>query len=674
MTAINITNTTPLNDGDIKADTLVVEQQIVVDGTEANDRLMATLASEAFNGGEGARDRVDYRKSDEGVVASLLEGGGSGGSAEGDTYSGIEGLTGSKFQDFLQGDDGRNFLSGRQGNDVLYGMGGNDRLHGGRGDDKLFGGTGNDALNGGLGADELIGGEGMDRAIYRGSDEAVRIDLASGTAEGGHADGDVLVSIENVTGSKFDDVLAGDGGKNRLNGGEGNDELFGRGGDDRLHGGKGNDLLDGGEGNDRLLGGEGEDELFGRAGDDRLFGGKGADLIDGGEGMDRVIYRKSSEGVTVDLTFGTGTGGDAEGDRLVSIENVVGSEHDDTITGNGEANVLAGRGGDDYLSGFGGNDRLNGGSGDDKLFGDDGGDRLFGGLGEDMLFGGLGNDKLFGGDDNDILNGGEGADRMDGGEGDRDAADYVNSDEGVNANLTTGRGTGGEAEGDTYANIEYLYGSDFNDVLTGDEGVNRLVGREGDDVLNGMAGDDVLRGGEGADHLNGGEGARDAAEYGWSHSGVTVSLADNTATGGEAEGDTFEGIEYVYGSRFDDSISGDDGVNRLVGQDGDDALFGLGGNDYLLGGLGNDSMTGGEGDDVFQFEGVIGDDVIMDFEAGAGRTDRVWLRDNDFGSMDELMASLMDTADGVLLDLGEQGTLTFAELTVAELVSDDFII
>jgi len=238
----------------------------------------------------------------------------------------------------------------------------------------------------------------------------------------------------------------------------------------------------------------------------------------------------------------------------------------------------------------------------------------------------------------------------------------------------TRKGEGGEAEGDRFTNIEFLYGSDFEDVLTGDAGVNRLVGREGDDVLNGMAGDDVLRGGEGADHLIGGEGDRDAAEYGWSHAGVTVSLADNLATGGEAEGDTFDSIEYVYGSRYDDAITGDDAVNRLVGKDGDDVLSGMGGNDYLLGGNGDDTMTGGEGDDVFQLEGTFGDDVITDFEAGEGRTDRVWLRDNDFGSYDELMASLVDTADGVLLDMGEQGSLTFTELTVAELVSDDFII
>lgn len=661
-------------------------------GTDKNDKMQATDAAEAFDGGEGTNDRVDYRKSDEGVVASLLEGGGAGGTAEGDTYTSVQGLLGSHHQDFLQGDNGRNVLAGRRGDDVLYGMGGNDRLNGGQGDDKLFGGDGNDTLRGGQGADELVGGDGMDRATYNNSDEGVTIDLANGIAAGGHATGDTLISIENVMGSRLDDLLAGDDGANRLNGGRGDDELFGRGGDDRLHGGKGNDLLDGGDGKDRLHGGEGDDTLNGGAGDDRLrgnagddelfggngndllVGGKGADLLDGGDGFDKVQYRGSSEGVTVDLTFGTGTGGDAEGDRLVSIEHVVGSKHDDTLTGNAENNTLAGREGDDYLSGFGGNDRLNGGSGDDTVFGDAGNDRLNGGRGSDMLFGGDGNDRLNGGDDNDILNGGTGADRLNGGKGDRDAADYVNSTEGVNANLTTRKGEGGEAEGDRFSNIEFLYGSDFDDVLTGNAGVNRLVGREGDDVLNGMAGDDILRGGEGADQLIGGEGDRDAAEYGWSHAGVSVSLADNSATGGEAEGDTFDSIEYVYGSRYDDAITGDDAVNRLVGKDGDDVLSGMGGNDYLLGGNGDDTMTGGEGDDVFQLEGTFGDDVITDFQAGEGRTDRVWLRDNDFGSYDELMASLVDTADGVLLDMGEQGSLTLTDLTVAELVSDDFII
>lgn len=682
----------------------------VVSGTDKNDRLVATSDAEAFNGGDGTRDRVDYRKSKEGVVASLLDDAGTGGGAAGDTYTGIEGLLGSRHQDYLQGDDGRNVLSGRAGDDVLYGMGGNDRLHGGTGSDRLFGGDGNDTLVGGAGADMLVGGVGTDSANYHRSDAAVTINLAAGTASGGHADGDVLNSIENLVGSRHDDVLIGDDGDNRIAGRDGDDEISGGAGDDRLLGGKGDDVLDGGtgndrlhggqgadtltggEGNDRLHGGDGNDQLMGGAGNDRLHGGNGidvlnggdgddwlnggagADVLDGGDGVDRATYGRSSEGVTVDLMFGLGSGGEAEGDRLLNIENLSGSKFDDVLTGNLYDNRIWGNDGDDVISGFNGNDRLHGGRGDDIISGDEGNDRIGGGDGEDALFGGSGDDRLFGGNDNDILNGGEGADRLNGGAGDRDAADYINSTEGVDANLTTRRGSDGEAEGDRYFNIEFLYGSNFDDTLTGDAGVNRLVGREGDDVLNGMAGDDILRGGEGADVLIGGDGDRDAAEYGWSEAGVTVNLTTNVGLGGEAEGDTFDSIEYVYGSDYNDDVTGDAAINRLIGDAGDDALSGMGGNDYLLGGVGNDSLTGGEGDDVFQFEAGFGNDVITDFEAGTGRTDRIWLRENDFGSVDDLFAAMEQTEEGVVLTVGSEGTVTLLDMTVAELVADDFII
>lgn len=128
--------------------------------------------------------------------------------------------------------------------------------------------------------------------------------------------------------------------------------------------------------------------------------------------------------------------------------------------------------------------------------------------------------------------------------GERDVAEYDWSTEGVIVDLSTGVGSGGFAEGDTLVDIEdtlvdieYVYGSYYDDILTGDENVNRLVGDKGDDILNGGGGNDILLGGEGADQLNGGEGNRDAVEYGSAQSGVVVDLV-NGGSGGEADGDT----------------------------------------------------------------------------------------------------------------------------------------
>ena len=479
-------------------------------------------------------------------------------------------LVGTSADEELHGNSGNNKLIGRGGTDILFGYDGNDRLSGGNGADFLHGGNGKDRLAGGNGADFLDGGEGdKDYAIYAGSDAAVIVDLEAGFASGGHAEGDTLVNIERVTGSSYDDILVGD---------DNNNVLIGRDGNDVLSGGAGNDVLNGGNGDDTLIGGEGRDTFV---------SGEGADFMDGGAGNDdRVNYRRSDEGVFVDLASGTGTGGHAEGDTFANIEQVFGSNFDDELIGDGAANRLIGRNGDDYLEG------------------------------------GARNDILLGGNDNDVLVGGAGADRLNGQNGDRDTVDYTASEEGVDVNLTTRRGSGGDAEGDRIFNVEDIRGSDFNDVLTGADGVNRLAGNEGDDELYGMGGNDMLLGGEGADLLDGGEGI-DTANYQHADSGVGVDLASG-GFAGEATGDTYINIEFFYGSEFNDMAIGDDLANRLNGQLGDDVLDGAGGRDTLIGDLGNDTLTGGDDLDLFLFRGEFGNDVITDFEGGAGIVDRIF--------------------------------------------------
>ena len=530
--------------------------------------------------------------------------------------SGNNKLIGRGGTDILFGDDGNDRLSGGNGADFLYGGNGNDRLAGGNGDDFLYGGAGVDRLVGGRGADFLDGGEGdKDYAIYAGSDAAVIVDLEAGFASGGHAEGDTLVNIERVTGSSFDDILVGD---------DNNNVLIGRDGNDVLSGGAGNDVLNGGNGDDTLIGGEGRDTFV---------SGEGADFMDGGAGNDdRVNYRRSDEGVFVDLASGTGTGGHAEGDTFANIEQVFGSNFDDELIGDDAANRLIGRNGDDYLEG------------------------------------GAGNDILLGGNDNDVLVGGAGADRLNGQNGDRDTVDYTASEEGVDVNLTTRRGSGGDAEGDRIFNVEDIRGSDFNDVLTGADGVNRLAGNEGDDELYGMGGNDMLLGGEGADLLDGGEGI-DTANYQHADSGVGVDLASG-GFAGEATGDTYINIEFFYGSEFNDMAIGDDLANRLNGQLGDDVLDGAGGRDTLIGDLGNDTLTGGDDLDLFLFRGEFGNDVITDFEGGAGIVDRIFFQGMGLSAND---LTFTDGTDGLLIEAGTFGTLLLEGVQEVDLAADDFI-
>ena len=200
---------------------------------------------------------------------------------------------GTNGDDVLIGTPGRDVIAGRGGNDVIHGLGGDDVicgdggfdeidggegkdvLYGNSGRDEIAGGPGDDSLEGSHGQDLLAGGEGTDLVTYLSSDSAVDVDLRLGRAQGEGADR--LIDVENVTGSRQPDVLAGDGGPNLLEGtasfwsrARDHDTLIGRGGGDYLRGFSGADRLRGGAGRDTLSGGEGMDDCDGGPGRDSL--------------------------------------------------------------------------------------------------------------------------------------------------------------------------------------------------------------------------------------------------------------------------------------------------------------------------------------------------------------------------------------------------------------------
>ena len=192
--------------------------------------------------------------------------------------------------------------------------------------------------------------------------------------------------------------------------GSGSDEVIGNSAANNLEGRTGNDTIDGLAGDDTLYGDSGADTLNGGADDDHLHGGAGADMLNGGPGDDYAYYTNSDVGVLVRLHEARAVKyGEAEGDTLIDIEHLVGSEHNDILAGDGEDNILEGRNGDDVLYGgpAGGDDRMYGGNGDDRIFGGKGNDILTGGKGNDFLKGGPGEDTLIvDGDDMDVLYGG----------------------------------------------------------------------------------------------------------------------------------------------------------------------------------------------------------------------------------------------------------------------------
>lgn len=706
-------------------------------GDDGDDVLEGGAGADQLDGGDGV-DRVSYLESDAGVTVNLNDNTVAGGHAEGDVLTNIENIAGSLYQDVLTGDDNANELFGYED------------------DDELKGNDGDDVLEGGGGSDQLNGGGGTDTASYKSSHIGVRVNLKESTLGGGHAAGDVLTDIENIAGSTFRDVLVGNDEANRLDGNEGddelkggigNDQLFGNLGDDWLYGGNGDDELQGNEGNDRLFGdigndslyggddndelhggnnndqlfgeneddrlygNEGDDELNGGEGNDRLFGEAGADEMDGGSGIDWVSYLASDSGVTVNLTNGTGTGGDAQGDVISNVENLVGSDYADVLTGDAVSNILHGLDGDDEIRGNSGNDVLEGGAGADQLNGGAGVDAvsyqasdegvtvdLEEGTGEgghaegdvitsienvigsnydDVLFDDNSANQLEGGNGNDQLGGGLGTDRLDGGNGE-DWILYSASGTGVRVNLEDGTGKGGYAEGDVIVDVENVQGSDYRDVLTGNNGANRLSGRDGNDDLRGNDGEDFLEGGAGADRLEGGAGV-DWISYRNSDTGVTINLSDNTAEGGHAQGDVIVEVENIQGSNHGDLLIGDNDTNNLQGLDGDDDIQGNGGDDWLLGQVGDDRLNGGEGadrlygnegDDTFIFGAGHGDDRILDFTNGE---DLIDLSAFGLSGFDELTISSI--SDSVMIDLTEHGgdTILLQNFDTADVDAADFL-
>jgi Ca2+-binding RTX toxin-like protein len=538
-------------------------------GGGGDDTLIGGAGADALDGGDGA-DIASYAGAGAGVVASLNNPGANTGDAAGDTYAGIEGLTGSGQADQLTGDDGANTIDGSAGADTLFGGAGDDMLEGGSEGDTLDGGDGADRLDGEGGGDTMSGGLGDDVYLVDNVGDVVVENAAAGDDRvassisyslGANLEQLTLIGVANIAGygNALANAIAGNDGANYIDGGLGADTMTGAKGDDvyivdnagdvvvestaTTHG---VDLVQAGvsyalaAGVENLLltgniaiNGTGNtlaNVITGNSAANILDGGTGADTLSGSGGNDTYIVDNTGDTVTEGANQGTDT-------VLASVNFILGSNVENlTLTGvaatgagNELANVITGNGSANTLAGGGGDDTLNGGDGDDTLNG---------GLGVDTVNGGAGNDTFLYAinDGNGVFNGGADADTLilsdgaaanilnatyDGSTLTALASNGVSSVESINADMGGGvdwliyNATAavavnlqlGTASGfAAIAGIEKAIGGSGNDTLTGDGLDNRLDGQAGNDILDGGAGSDAVLGGDGADVINASDG------------------------------------------------------------------------------------------------------------------------------------------------------------------------
>jgi Ca2+-binding RTX toxin-like protein len=586
---------------------------------------------------------------------------------------------GTDASDGLRGEEQADTLMGLGGNDYLYGHGGNDRLDGGEGNDTLGGGTGNDTLNGGVGADTMVGDDGNDtyyvnhagdviietdysftggtsgtdyvhsylnaytlgdnvengrihlsgtasltgnslnNLLYAGAGSnvldgdtgtdtvsyyyataSITVSLASTTAQTTGGSGtDTLYSVENLTGSNYNDSLTGNVGRNVLNGGAGADTMTGGDGNDSYYVDNTDDVVietnttasTGGtdhvhsylsaytlganveNGNIRA---SGTASLTGNSLNNLLYAGAGNNVIDGAAGTDTVSYQYATAGVTVSLasTAAQATGGSGS-DTLKNVENLTGSSYADKLSGNTGSNILSG------------------GDGSDSYCVDNIGDKVIetnavastGGidsvhsylsaytLGANVENGNIrasGTASLTGNSLNNLLYAGTGSNALDGAEG-TDTVSYRNATAGVTISLaiTAEQATGGSGS-DTLKNVENLTGSSYADKLTGNAGSN---------VLNGGAGIDTLTGGDGNDTY-----------YVDNLADVVIETNAVTSTGGTDQ--TYSYLNaYTLGANIENGRILSSGTASLTGNALGNLLYAGVGNNVLDGGLGTDTAS-----------------------------------------------------------------------------------
>lgn len=556
-------------------------------------------------------------------------------------------ISGGLEADIIQAGAGDNVVDAGGAKDIVKAGAGNDTLIGARGDDQMSAGAGNDLLLGAIGADRLSAGAGDDTIVAE-------------------------QDVDRVDGGPGNDSIDGGAGPDLIEGGSGNDSIRGNTGGDTITAGPGNDLVMGGPGGEYILGGPGDDHLYGELVDDRMWGGSGNDLLSGGHGVDDMFGEDGDDWLRGDLNLdfnwgGTGNdtvsyatatppgptptldgitvnlkgdkaleeppqvlvSGDDTREHVAEIENVIGSNYDDSMSGEGGQGTATGLGGNELCVEFLSTDCNPTGDGTPNV---------------SMATPGI--------DPGLLINGGPG-EQTDALELSATATTYVVTS---NVAITSGAGCFNNAanivscakpqaplgyatmyggggpdtlsitQGLPETAVVVLDGGPGDDIISGSTGAeilrggisgnDKMYGGAGDDAIFSGPGGDLLEGGAGNDQLvttspcdghiySGGSGAGDIAgfaqalDYGIEATlgGKAIGRGISPCAGTQIQGDN----EILEGTQHGDVLVGNDRDNPLIlGKNGNDVIIGMGGADVLRGERGQDAMFGGPGPDVLQ--------------------------------------------------------------------------
>ncbi|TCM65163.1 calcium-binding protein [Rhizobium sp. BK068] len=479
----------------------------------------------------------------------------------------------------IEGNNGDNGdLAGTDGDDTVFARGGNDSI---------------DASTHGGGYDRYDGGDGVDTISYATSTENLTIShddfWGEYSATGSSGESDTFTNIE------------------------------------------------------RIIGGLGNDSIAGSDADETFAGGGGNDTINGGGGVNTVDFSMHTASVTVQFTStgqGTAVGTQNGQDSFAAIQNVIGSQGNDTITGDSADNIIDGQNG---------SDQIDGGAGFDTV----------------AFLNSIASYTII------VASGGH-----------LQIWDHTYTDTVINVEEFSFAGVAFTYAAVQAAAASMTLGTSGGDSLTGSTGGDAIFGGAGSDTIFGLAGndliygedgDDVIFAGDGTNNINGGNGS-DTVIINGAQSDFTVTVQRDhsvlvTASGitnriadvewiafdaPDGQDDTSINVGFLIESNSSTDLTGSGGNETLTGTAGHDTIHGLAGNDTIYGLQGDDTIDAGAGDDVV-FAGT-GKDIV---DGGDG-VDTVVIG----GAYTDFAISVRDDHSILISGNGVSNTISHAEWIV----------